>query len=90
MTPTHHDTGPMIGAAPFLAAARVELAMMENWTRVACAMLGGYAHLIDAVSTNAQRRLESAHRWHDVPPSGADLTEHYGRRHHDIDAEHAV
>lgn len=67
---------------PITTIVRMQSAMIYPWL-TACAQAATMVE--ETLAGPHEERREK--RTHDVPPDGADLLEHYGRRCHDIDGE---
>jgi hypothetical protein len=66
--------------------ARLQLAAVEGWLNAAALFWKECQHL---TQLNLELMRPAAfQRWHDVVPTGAEWTDHYGRRSHDVDVEH--
>lgn len=64
---------------------RIQLAMMEGWLTALTHVWQGWQNLIAANVEMLQP--STVHRWHNVMPQGAEWTDHYGKRNHDVDVE---
>lgn len=69
---------------PFVMLARYQVAYLQGWLRVSDLLAGQYLHWLE---TQAHLLGHPVHRWHDVNYRGPDLSDHYGRRSHDVDIE---
>lgn len=77
-----------VNVGPLVLLARMEMAIVEGWTKAMFSMLKPMAGLC---AFPAMLGVCPEHRrWHDEPPQGADLIGKYGHRPHDVDAERAV
>lgn len=68
---------------PYDPFIKFQIAFWEGWIRFASDSCQVYGRLVEHHS-----RIFGEHggfRFHDVIPQGADLSENYGRRNHDVD-----
>ena len=65
---------------------RVEMALVEGWSTSVLHLYRAWQHM--AVANLTLLTHPALHRVHNVLPSGADWTDHYGKRSHDVDIEH--
>lgn len=78
---------------PFTFALRLQQAALKNFAAGIELYTENYVHWLvqqqRLLHTGwAHRRSEDEHEKPKAPPCGADLTDHYGKRSHDVDVEH--
>ncbi len=64
----------------------IQFSMFEGWVSLLSQCWQGYQHLT-AVNLELMHQ-PGLQRWHYVVPRGVDWTDHYGKRHLDVDVEH--
>ncbi|MBF0093694.1 MAG: hypothetical protein HQL33_00360 [Alphaproteobacteria bacterium] len=79
---------PAMNVNPLLTMARMEMAVMEGWSKSMLTMFAPMARLcalpgLHGFCGEQRRRI-------DMPPQGVDLIGQYGHRAHDVDAERDI
>jgi len=68
---------------PYTSLLKWQMSMLEAWADMNKRMVAQYM----TVFQHQCNLLKGDHhlRWHNVPPAGSELDEHYGRRSTDVD-----
>lgn len=69
-----------------LMISKLQMSMIEGWFTMAAHMMTACGNLWMHQGNLMHRPF--GHRFHDIPPQGVSLQEHYGRRVRDVDVEH--
>ncbi len=76
------------------ASIKMQQAMTMGAVHALEVLAKDYAHMVEGqvklIPHHAHRRAEDHFKKAPVMPSGPDLMDHYGRRAHDVDIEHAI
>lgn len=84
--PSYADQPPPLWLTAWHQAAELHILGWQIWLGWTLAAVRMHKHLA-AEHLAFLARHQPHRRWHAAPPSGADLTDHYGHRAQDVDAE---
>lgn len=72
---------------PFVFITQWQIAMMESWMHSMQYAANFWQEWDKFRQTLMENPAYSEVRWHNVIPRGVNLTDGYGKRHHDVDVE---